>query len=78
MVALALTEEAEVAEVSDSKGEPDERAQECPADAAWSKADCTAGRERADGDKIAIEIAEKHVHRSSVPHRSDPDGAADC
>ena len=28
-----LTEEAEVAETSNSKGEPDERAQECPSDA---------------------------------------------
>jgi hypothetical protein len=38
-----LTEEAEVAETSDSKGEPDERAQECPSDATRSRANCTAG-----------------------------------
>ena len=33
---------------SDSQGDRIERAQECPAHAAWSRADCTAGCERAD------------------------------
>src|SRR3954464_7319229 len=45
-----LTGEAEVAETSDSKGEPDEHAQECPSDPARSRANCTAGRERADAE----------------------------
>ncbi len=32
------------------RGGPDERALDCPSDAAWSRADCTADRERADAE----------------------------
>src|SRR6185436_14400824 len=49
-----LTEEAEVAETSDSKGEPDERAQECPSNATRSRANCTAGGEWGNPKTVGV------------------------
>ena len=58
---------------SDSEGGPDEHPQECPADAARSRADCAAGCERADagGRREAAGVCPRTVRKWVERYRGE-------